>query len=830
VEHLNAAGLGAEARVGRVYDLETGKLVRAVPLPPGTGEYIALHPHRTELAVGLGDRIVFVDVTTGQVKPFVLTAFGRGAIVWHPHGELLAVVYAHHVEIWNVDRRRREARLEHTGGGVDARFNRTGDLLVTVGWGGRLRLWNPYAGRELMVTNGTGRFGPGDRLAARFPPSLTAPVGPLTFVDAGREYRTFPVRVGFSGINELQSCSVHPDGRLLVATCAQGFALIDLATGTERAFVHSPGCRDVIFERDGSVLIATNGGVYRWPVTTDPVTPNGLRVGPVEPVPVAGRGDAFSRSADGTVLAVPAAARTGAVVWQRDRPHDARRLDHDDCRHVSVSPDGKLVATGSWGGRGIKVWEADTGRLVHTLLPERSGTIPTFSSNEGRWLVNAHGGHCWRVADWSEGPQGPTDARGVGFSPDGRLAAWNAKGGLVLTDPETGRVLARLEGPHQDNMSVPSFSPDGTLLIASTDDSFCVRVWDLRKLRAGLAELGLDWAAPAYPPGASPDPGSLPLPVRVVGENLLTNKRQMQQAMRDRTLLALWLDPFDSQARLTLGESLLTQNRLREAEEQLTAALAFGPDQIAGYRLRATARYRLGNWDGCRVDAETVLAQRPEEVQMRSLRALALANLGRFADALPDLTAALANNPNDADLVYWRGEMHRALGKPDEAVADWKRAAQLANAFTPPATTDRIARRLLFGPQALRDPKRALELATSAETRHRGNARILSTLALAQYRLGLFRGAQAALGRSVAFDREQDLTGHNLFVLALCHAKTGYPRVARTEYQRALEWTDKRTNLPPRDAEELRELRAEAEGALHAAGIATEPAPAPREK
>jgi tetratricopeptide (TPR) repeat protein len=466
---------------------------------------------------------------------------------------------------------------------------------------------------------------------------------------------------------------------------------------------------------------------------------------------------------------------------------------------------------------------------VRTLLSEHGATIPTFSS-DGRWLVNAHGGHCWRVGDWSEGPQGPTDARGVGFSPDGRLAAWNAKGGLVLTDPETGRVLARLEDPHQDTMNVPAFSPDGTILVASTDDSFCVRAWDLRKLRAGLVELDLDWASPPYPPGGSPDPGVPPLPVRVLGENLLTNPRQMQQAVRDRTLLALWLNPFDSQARLTLGESFLTQGRVREAEEQLTAALAFGPDQVGGYRLRTTARYHLSDWDGCRADAETVLARRPEEVQVRSLRAVALVNLGRFADALPELTALMANNPNDAALVYWRGEAHRALGKTDEAVADWKRAAQLANLYTPPATTDSIARLLLLGPQPLRDPKRALELATSAELRYRGNARVLNTLALAQYRLGLFRDAQAALGRSLLFDREKQLNGHNLFVLALCYAKTGNPVRTRTEYQRAVEWTAKRTNLPSRDAEELRELRAEAEAVLHAAGVATEPAPAPRQK
>jgi WD40 repeat protein len=242
-------------------------------------------------------------------------------------------------------------------------------------------------------------------------------------------------------------------------------------------------------------------------VTSDPRDPNGLRVGPAERIPVPVRGEAIARSADGTLLAAPLSSRTGAAVWRRDRPYERLELEHPDCRHVAVSPDGKLVATGSWSGRGILVREVASGRRACDLLiPDRSGTIPVFSP-DGRWLVNALGGQCWRVADWSEGPRGRTGAlRGIGFSPQG-LIAWPEKGAIVLTDAETGCTLARLEDPHQDTMNVPSFSPDGALLIASTDDSFCVRVWDLRKIRAGLAELDLDWFAPPYPQGAAPDPG-----------------------------------------------------------------------------------------------------------------------------------------------------------------------------------------------------------------------------------------------------------------------------------------------------------------------------------
>ena len=181
--------------------------------------------------------------------------------------------------------------------------------------------------------------------------------------------------------------------------------------------------------------------------------------------------------------------------------------------------------------------------------------MPVFSL-DGRWLVNANGGQCSRVPDsiderkWAEGPKGPTDTHGVGFSRDGRLAAWAGKGFIVLTNPETGRELARLEDPHQDGLTLPEFNSDGTLLFGTTEDSFCVRVWDLRNdCTAGVTKLGLDWDAPPYPAGSSPDPGIAPLEVHIVGWTSIPHGPLPQEPAVSRGIQD-WLNPLDADARL----------------------------------------------------------------------------------------------------------------------------------------------------------------------------------------------------------------------------------------------------------------------------------------
>src|SRR5262249_23231475 len=168
-----------------------------------------------------------------------------------------------------------------------------------------------------------------------------------------------------------------------------------------------------------------------------------------------------------------------------DCPGKLVRLPHYDVRSVSVSPDGRWVATGSHGGTGAKIWDAATGRLVADLVPTQS-RVPVCFSPDGKWLATSSLGGCrlWAVDSWQESPSLGVTGGAVAFSADGRLLAVETGQSTVrLLDPGTGREYARLEDPNQDRAFRMAFSPDGTQLVVSGETQ-SLHPWDLRAIRA----------------------------------------------------------------------------------------------------------------------------------------------------------------------------------------------------------------------------------------------------------------------------------------------------------------------------------------------------------
>ena len=102
-----------------------------------------------------------------------------------------------------------------------------------------------------------------------------------------------------------------------------------------------------------------------------------------------------------------------------------------------------------------------------------------------------------RTRSWRRGLTLPRENSGkpgyVAFSPDSRLLAVAHSISLVkLFDTQTGRELAALESPDPQLLSSLCFSPDGETL-AATCETHRIQLWDLRRIRQRLAELGLDW-------------------------------------------------------------------------------------------------------------------------------------------------------------------------------------------------------------------------------------------------------------------------------------------------------------------------------------------------
>jgi tetratricopeptide (TPR) repeat protein len=106
---------------------------------------------------------------------------------------------------------------------------------------------------------------------------------------------------------------------------------------------------------------------------------------------------------------------------------------------------------------------------------------------------------------------------------------------------------------------------------------------------------------------------------------------------------------------------------------------------------------------------------------------------------------------------------------------------------------------------ALRDPKRAVELAKDAVERAPRSARAWQVLGWARYRTGAWKDSIAALEKSIEL-REDGGDSLQWFFLAMAHWQLGKREQARKWYGRAVEWADKNQ---PADAQLLR-FRAEA--------------------
>ncbi|MDB5358234.1 MAG: repeat protein [Phycisphaerales bacterium] len=207
----------------------------------------------------------------------------------------------------------------------------------------------------------------------------------------------------------------------------------------------------------------------------------------------------------------------GGSVMRTDRwPRPVHLGPHEDARYVAVSPDGRRVATGSHAWDGCKIWDMQSrwdapSAKFEIKLPIDNSTVGF--SPDGRWLATTGAGlRLWSVGSWKPGPA--IGGFAFAFSPDGGLLAVETNSGVIrLVDPNTGHEYCRLEDPNQDRARYIDFSPDGTRLIATNDDSQCVHVWDLRIIREQLTGLHLDWNLPPYPPRTPEDP--TPLEVQV---------------------------------------------------------------------------------------------------------------------------------------------------------------------------------------------------------------------------------------------------------------------------------------------------------------------------
>ena len=205
---------------------------------------------------------------------------------------------------------------------------------------------------------------------------------------------------------------------------------------------------------------------------------------------------------------------------------ELRSLTRHGGASVAYNPDGRLILSADFD-YAVRIWDSTTSRLIQTWDRSRNGVWGLAISPDGRRVASASGsvsdpdpvlirdlesGHVLLSIDARTGKHS-----GIAFSVDGRrvvIAGGELAGGhsyVQVHDSRTGKKLTTIS-PLDEPAYSPSFSPDGTLIMAtvgsidsfdSADNINRVVVWDVE---TGQERFSLrDHRAPAMFACFSPD-------------------------------------------------------------------------------------------------------------------------------------------------------------------------------------------------------------------------------------------------------------------------------------------------------------------------------------
>jgi WD40 repeat protein len=169
--------------------------------------------------------------------------------------------------------------------------------------------------------------------------------------------------------------------------------------------------------------------------------------------------------------------------------------------YAVISPDARWVATTTWQGGGVHIWDTQDrgeGAAPRDLAPQITSATPAFSL-DGRWLAVSDGYayYLWEVGTWrqvyrierehADGWPGP-----VAFSPDNRLlAVAHTRYIAQLIDPLSGRTLGILEPPTSESLAGFSFSHDSRYLAIA--EAANIQLWDLATVHQCLQQMQIAW-------------------------------------------------------------------------------------------------------------------------------------------------------------------------------------------------------------------------------------------------------------------------------------------------------------------------------------------------
>jgi WD40 repeat protein len=459
---------GSEDQTVKLWNPKTGDLLRTFTGHGGEKNSIAFSHDGSTLAISMSDQSVSLyDPSAGKlIRSFVGSQIG-GPLAFSPDDRLLitkSTTEKGNLRLWETQTGKLfQVLAGHTGPIVGIAYSPDGKLIASVGADKSLKLWDAQAGKFLMNLTGF-RFSLND---VTFSPDskIAAGADDVTVffwdVQTGRlqkqiqsdvPSRNFPAPV--------RSIIFSPDGQMLaISSYDHTFTILETATGAAKFnFSQDSPPYAAAFSPDGKTIVTAcePKALYFWDL---------------------------------------AAAELRIKIGSEAQSYA-----------VALSPDGKtVVSDGGFFDSALRLWDAETGTLLRTLIGHESALSMLVFSPDGKLLVGAESGSTVRIWNFDSGELIQTlnlsemgETSSVSFSPDGKLlilASNYTDGSIRLISTETWQVKRTIPASRTTQEIDPvtkksemvrlgvvctQLSSDGKTLAAVVDQGQTVKFWNTR--------------------------------------------------------------------------------------------------------------------------------------------------------------------------------------------------------------------------------------------------------------------------------------------------------------------------------------------------------------
>ena len=259
-------------------------------------------------------------------------------------------------------------------------------------------------------------------------------------------------------------------------------------------------------EKEQTFLVAGENGFVLWPASIDG---SKCTVGPPSTVPLGLSTHLGDIDVDQEQSIAVVTGKNGlGVLFKQAGDWKSKEIAHNDglVNQASISPDGRLVSCGGWNSSKIRIFNTDSGERVTTL---RDLGSDAFFDGTGKELIllSRHIQAIAEVGSWRirEFPFSMYPLAARDFSRTQNTTAFGTlqPPGIALFDLNQKKTLVRFPAFDDQSHEVPIFVDENVSVLVhrSHDESIANQatrlvVWDLKKLRAELKEMNLDWDAP----------------------------------------------------------------------------------------------------------------------------------------------------------------------------------------------------------------------------------------------------------------------------------------------------------------------------------------------